>query len=373
MRETVFGPGRVTRHQMLFACVGIVFGAALLWLSMRDVDLGETGRILIRDAQYRFALPFLLLYGFYFYLKACRWSLLLSPIADLPARRLLAPIVIGYAGNTLMPAQLGEMLRAMLGKRVSGIGVVSLLTSILLERILDLLVIALILGLALLLDPTQAAGFKAAGYVILLVAVIFLVVVSVYVFRTDTILAIARQVMIPLPDHWSESISHKLARGATGVQALRSARVLLAVSLISILMWFVMAGCVHLSIQAFAIRVPFSVTLLTLVLLVVGLALPTIPGAVGTMQFCFVAALTTYGVPGSDSIAASVFYQVGTLVPVLLAGGFYLWRLKMSPRATLAAIGQQRRQSPPYYLPPAISPSPDARNTTQSSSSYSRD
>ena len=50
-------------------------------------------------------------------LRSFRWSLLLPVRPEgrpIPARRLAPPLLVGYLGNTVLPARLGEAMRAVI-------------------------------------------------------------------------------------------------------------------------------------------------------------------------------------------------------------------------------------------------------------------
>ena len=52
-----------------------------------------------------------------------------------------------------------------------------------------------------------------------------------------------------------------------------------------------MSGCIYFALQAFGIDVPYHAAIIVLVIIVAGLTLPTSPGFVGTIQYCFVLGL----------------------------------------------------------------------------------
>ena len=97
--------------------IGIVVSAVAIWLSMRDVRIGEVIDALER-ANY---LGFVVVMGltiFGFWIRAFRWRWLISTPKPLHMDSLFSATMIGFMANNLLPLRLGEFVRAWaLGRR----------------------------------------------------------------------------------------------------------------------------------------------------------------------------------------------------------------------------------------------------------------
>src|SRR5690606_21146000 len=78
--------------------------------------------------------------------RAQRWAVILRPIAPLGQREAASLLTIGLAANNVLPARTGEIVRAVLLKRQRGISGFAVLATIIVERIMDGLVLALFLA-----------------------------------------------------------------------------------------------------------------------------------------------------------------------------------------------------------------------------------
>lgn len=85
-------------------------------------------------------------------LRAWRWRLLLADVGAPPWPRLLAASTLGLAAVVLLPLRLGEIVRPTL-IRDERIGWLPALGTVAAERVIDGLVVAVTLGLALVLAP----------------------------------------------------------------------------------------------------------------------------------------------------------------------------------------------------------------------------
>src|SRR2546428_815500 len=84
-----------------------------------------------------------------------RWRLLLRPIADVTMLPLVSATSIGFFCNMVLPLRVGEVVRPVLLARRRGLATSSVLGSVLLERLLDMVTILLFLGIVVALVPVS--------------------------------------------------------------------------------------------------------------------------------------------------------------------------------------------------------------------------
>ena len=80
-------------------------------MAFRKVDFQQMWQAL-DSANYWYLLPAILVMLFSHYLRAIRWRYLLDSISRLDVGTLFSSLMIGYAANIVLPAHLGELLRA---------------------------------------------------------------------------------------------------------------------------------------------------------------------------------------------------------------------------------------------------------------------
>jgi uncharacterized protein (TIRG00374 family) len=150
-------------QRSLFAIAGLVLGAAAVWIVLQAVDLDEAVAILGRAAP----LPVIAIVGavaIQLALRAARWSHLLPTVPRIRPARLLAPLLIGYLGNTVLPARLGEPMRAVIAARREPLGTTEALASVLLERVIDVATLAMVAFVAAILVGSPAWTAQALGF-----------------------------------------------------------------------------------------------------------------------------------------------------------------------------------------------------------------
>ena len=95
---------------------GIAISVVFLSLALRGLKLDEFIRD-IQQANLLWILPGVALYFLAVGVRTWRWSYLLRPMKRLPAPALFPVVVIGYMGNNIYPARIGEILRAYVLRR----------------------------------------------------------------------------------------------------------------------------------------------------------------------------------------------------------------------------------------------------------------
>src|SRR5579863_1649923 len=155
-----------------FNFLGIVVSAACLVFAFWRIDFDKVESA-FRHANY-LTLPLMLagLFAFY-WLKAIRWRLLLSPLKSFRTRDVVGPLMIGFMGNNLLPAHLGEFVRIYVLGRKSGLWKTAVFSSGGRERAFDVVAILLLLGVSLLtvegLPPNLARASLGIAAITLLV------------------------------------------------------------------------------------------------------------------------------------------------------------------------------------------------------------
>lgn len=327
-----FLPQMIASRTKLLLLAGLAVSAISLWLTWRATNMAKVGHDLTDHIDYRFALPFLVAYGVFFWIKALRWRLLLTPVSPATVRQLFPTIIIGYAGNLIFPMQAGEILRTYLLGHQLKIKNSPILTTIVLERILDFLVIFVFLAAVLLTSShNEFPSLRTAGYITGILALCGLAIPYLYLYHTRLLLDYCRRLTAFFPTRFHNYLLMQLERGAPGLESFRSPRLLGRVVTASFVMWAVMALATYIAIRALDIDVPFSAAVVVLIFTVIGFTLPSGPGYVGTVQLSFLLALAPYEVASDAAVAASIFYHVLITIPPLALALVISIRLGYTP------------------------------------------
>lgn len=303
--------------------IGILISGLSVWWLLRQLDLAQV-RSAMAQARLGWLVLAVALYFISLSVRAWRWRWLLMGVRPFGWRQVWPVTAIGYAGNVLLPARLGELLRAViLGRR--GVHVSAALGSIATERVLDGLTTVGILLAAGHSLPASApdwlsivirtvGGLFAGGLLILWLALAFRPAVARLVGQ-----ATGRCPWLRRPARWLE---HFL----DGLVVLRSPGFLARSVGITLLGWLITV--IEYWLVLYAFRLTLSPVAAAFSVSAIGLstAVPAAPGYVGTQELAGVTILGLYGVPGEAALAASVTFHLIEMVPIALVGLVLLWR-----------------------------------------------
>ena len=315
--------------------LSVAVSAGGLWWAARGVDGGEVAAA-FAAADYRAVPAILALLALFFGLKAWRWALLLSPLdtatgEPFTAARVLPATLIGFAGNNVLPAHAGEFFRVAAVSRRWGASPAAVLSTVVLERLLDVAAILPLFAAGLLTVPGAAGEHRA---VVLLVAAGLAAAAAgcgLFLWKTDGCVRLAGRALNRLPfvpGKVRAGLPALLNQAAAGLAAVRSGRALLLALSISLIHWGLMAGMIWLSLAAFGVnvpgrgRLPIAAGAVVNGAIAFGVLAPSTPGFFGVVQACFRVGTAPFGVAPADALAASVLYQVTQWVPVTAAGGW---------------------------------------------------
>ena len=116
--------------------LGIVISLTFITLLLYRVQLQEVLSTM-RQANYLLVIPAICVYFVATYFRALRWRYIIWPIEQVAVSKLFIVVVIGYTANNLLPARLGEIIRAYYLARKSTVRDSTALATIAVERIYD--------------------------------------------------------------------------------------------------------------------------------------------------------------------------------------------------------------------------------------------
>jgi uncharacterized protein (TIRG00374 family) len=319
------------RNKWVHLALGLAVSAACLWWAASDLVKNPEDRQQVQDAftaaDYR-SLPliFLALTAFYL-LKAWRWRLLLRPVGDFhTTRELLPPTMIGFAFNNLLPAHLGDFVRVYLFARQVRAKNTAVLSTVVLERVFDIVAILMLLGGGLVFVPGLAPSVRQTALAFAAVAGTIVAVALVYVLWTGPFVRLVEAVLarVPLvPAGLRAKFTGILEAGAEGLASLKHPRLLLGIFAASLAQWVINGVMVYLALWSFGIHVSPLVSCIVLGVVALGVAVPSSPGYFGVIQLCFMSVLKLFDADEKAVFAASVYYHLAQYIPVTLIGLYY--------------------------------------------------
>jgi uncharacterized protein (TIRG00374 family) len=302
----------------------------LVWAFRQVTDLGVVGTAL-REANYLYVLPALGAYFFGVWLRSARWHYLLRPLRTLSPNNLFPVVVIGYMANDVLPARLGEFVRAyVLGER-ERLPKSTILATIAVERTFDGLAMLLFVVVSTFFVPLDA---RLQG-IFQLAAAVFLAAIAVFFAVASSPRLASRLVSIAsraLPRRLRPKFADLAGRFLSGLAVFQSWRLVLATFALSLASWLAEATMYLIVALGFGLELPPTAYLLTTAFANLAGMVPSAPGYVGPFEFGALASLSLFGVSADHALSYVLVLHAALLIPVTLLGFVYLWRYGLSIR-----------------------------------------
>ena len=261
------------------------------------------------------------------YIRAQRWCVLLRPVGRVPLYPALSATAIGFGASSVLPFRAGELVRPALLGRQPGVGMSAALSSVVLERLFDMLfVIGCFLAVALVYPEVPSDMRRGAFALAALAALGFLGLALAQRYRTSTEAVVGRLLGL-LPRPVGRRLVPLVASFMNGLGGLADLPTVLLVLAYSAYLWGVIVLTYLFSFLALDMHVPLvAASLATVVVVAAMVFLPQAPGFVGTWQAGCVLALNWFHVGHDVAVGYSLLTWVIQMVVNIVTAGIFLAR-----------------------------------------------
>lgn len=263
------------------------------------------------------------------FFRAFLWKVLLSDKKKIPWFSAFESILIGYMGNNVLPLRMGEFMRAYSVGKKEGLSKSLVLASIILERLLDLLSLLIFLGMLLLATPLME-WLLAGGLLVFLFLILMMIFLYFLASDRGRFISLVVRPLEYFPAHLSEKVKQIVHSFVEGLALIHGTPQALKAVLLSLLSWSLMILSFYFCLKAFRIPLPFTAPLLLMVVLNIGIMIPSSPGFIGVFQYLCIVSLSFFDVPKETALSFSVVLHATQYFPVTFLGWFYWARADLA-------------------------------------------
>ncbi len=285
-----------------------------LWLAVRQIDFRAL-LLALRDANWIWILPAVGGIVAMLLIKSWRWQIMFLPETKVPFESVLTAQSAGYLASNVLPGRAGEAVRfVLMASDQPEVGAARVLSTMLVERLLDTLsllaVLALLLPFLNDLPEWMTSSVKALAAAATL-ATILIVVLS---FFKERVLAYAHAVLRHVRFLDKPGIYSGIEHLIDGFTALRGRRGPALIAL-SFAVWAALIFQVWGIRNAIAPEVPMTAMVFALLVTSLGMVVPSTPGYIGVFHGLVVLTLAPFGVPTTTAMSiALVWHAVNYIV-----------------------------------------------------------
>ena len=268
-------------------------------------------------------------------LKGVRWWIFLRPIGAASLPLAIRGTFVGAGLNNILIANGGEAARVVYVSRESGKPASSVLATLALERLFELMgwAFTLTVAVTVLRLPESLTGARPLAMILLVAMSVFLV----FLLRNPTAPERA-----PIGgDGWVQR-TRRFGREFMGaLREVSSGPRFLGALAISMAVWALQIATYHLTAVAAGLPIPAVGTVACLLAVNLGFAIRATPGNVGVFQMVYAVTAAGFGVNRDLATGAAFLIQIQQILPVTLLGVALAPSLLFGRSATPGSIEKQ--------------------------------
>lgn len=329
--------------RLAFWTLSLGLSGVLLYFFLRNAHLSMVAQE-AREASVPYLLLAVALEVVSVFLRVYRWRVMLASVRErIPFLPMLKAMVVSFTMSGLVPGRVGEVAKPYLLSRWQKLPFAPLMASVVLERGMDL-VSLVILWFCFLLFGTQGVSPDADEAMAIFTHISYFLLAVAIPAGLFLLWLVPRRRVLDRGVRRSERLQNRpllmkvlrlALKLAEGLGTFHRKRTILYVTFLSLLVWVSIAGSCWALIEALHLGLPLGASILLLMFISFGAAIPT-PGGVGSVHKAIQLALVLfYSVPEDMGVTAGILGHAIMFFPgilwglgYILLGRVHLWELK---------------------------------------------
>lgn len=321
--------------------IGLIIGVIFIALILKDIDIHKSIEAVKHFDFFYVALMFPV-YFCAFLFRALRWKLILSEKNGIKLSSFLNSIFRGWFINNFVPARGGEIYRAHYFGKKEGISRVTILASIVLERVFDGLILFLILLLLAsfvfsskkFFGVAVAAGFLFIGLfsVLLLISKFYkntfiqekVNILILKIKEKNFIKKFLNEKICEILSKIFNKVTYALISFMNGIEIFNSPVLILKVFLFTLPVWLCEGLSLLLLIKGFGYSIGILGALFVLSIVAFISLIPGGPAGLGPVQWGYIIALGFFNIPQETAFALSLVGQLFSIILISLGCLFFI-------------------------------------------------
>ena len=302
---------------------GFLVGAVLLYFAFRNIDLKNLAAIYGRADSF-FIIPFVITMLLELLCRAVRWRLLLNPAKQVRLWDAFRLEAAGLALSNILPLRLGEIARGTFGGRIFAIPMLTVFSTILVERALDVVVLLFMFAGAAYFGGITGGFMKydemlwllLAGVAASLGALIFSDEIIAHAWFSGFFAGYPRL----------RGVFERVAMGVKGFHSFKSG---VLIMLFAALQWSMDALNCYWIGRAFNLEGTINAARSVALIFTgaVAASVPGMPGYFGNYEYAVMRVLASWGVAKDIGFAYASYMHVLGYILITLIGVFFVYQM----------------------------------------------
>jgi glycosyltransferase 2 family protein len=298
---------------LLQRALEIGISLVFLWLAVRQINF-KALLLALRDANWIYIIPAVAGITLMLLIKSWRWQIMFLPEHEVPFEAVLTAESAGYLASNVLPGRAGEAVRLVLLASDQPVGAARVLSTMVVERLLDTLSLLAVLAMLLPFLHGLPEWMMDSVKALTVAAIAGTAVIIVLSFWKERALRWAHAIFSHIRFLDRPGIYAAIEHLIDGFAALRGRRGP-ALIILSFAVWAALILEVWGVRMAIAPQVPMVAMIFALLVSSLGMIVPSTPGYIGVFHGLVVLSLSPFGIPQTTAMSlALVWHAVNYIV-----------------------------------------------------------
>lgn len=308
----------------------LAVGALLLWLAFRGQNISKIISEL-RNANYNWVFLSVFVSIIAHYIRGLRWKMLVKPLGYAPSNiNMFNAVMVGYLANLAVP-RMGEVTRCGMLTKTDDVPMQSLVGTVIIERIIDVLFLLGILVLSVLLEYSTIHEFlfsniinpvlnkfqNAQTSILLGILLVLVFVICIYLIKKNHQKLLSNKLYGKI---WNILLGFK--DGVLSVNKMEKKGLFILYSLLIWLMYTLSTWLCFFAIEPTS-GLSFSAGIFIMAVGGIGMSAP-VQGGIGAYEAAIQIALLVYGINASDGLSYATLNHSSQILSILVVGSISL-------------------------------------------------
>lgn len=259
-------------------------------------------------------------------IRAARWKRLLKQEKIVPLGTVLSALGIGFMVNNVLPAKIGELVRAEFIARKEKLSRGFALGTVFVERMLDVLLLVFFLFISVIFSRALVKIIYSNRWSLFLI--IFLIFFILFFLINKKYRE--RIFLIIIPKKFQTQLSNFFSKLSKSVSFLKKKKVFTKIIIQTMAMWLCTVLSYFIIIKGMGVSLPLYAYLFIVSASTIGMVIPSSPGNIGVYHAVAMGSIMVFMVDKDTALAIAIIVYAFDLIPNIIFGTVVLLKENIS-------------------------------------------
>ena len=306
--------------------IGILVSVICLYFAFRGINIKESIEI-VKNINVVYFLISLVLSVVIIALRGLRWECFIPLKKPIKKRTIFMTTYIGYMGNNIWPAKLGEVARAYILGVKENVSKSALIASVVTERLFDVITGGVILTLSVIFIPNLPKTVTYAAIALFVFSMAGFLVLIFLVWKREFAHKFFHKIFGILPKNIGEKLIEFSCNFIDGIGFKNDPKHIFLIFFYTFLYLIGQVLTISFLLTAFNIKASVMIALFMFAVGGFGFAVPSAPSGIGPFEWAVIFGLSLIGVERNIAAPYALVYHIMGIVPIVIIGFIFLFML----------------------------------------------